>query len=405
MLELCVTRSVWGVRLIAINNVATKPLGLTFAIASYWCKTAAKIQHPSPIIELLPKPGLRRGEPAQPLASNKSQQPLPCSFWTFEVSWPWGSKTETKGRGEGRGAGLSLLGGSFGPEGTWALLQHIPTHCCSQSWRFSQENLDFTLLLWCYSKRGLWWINPLAANKVSIRKISGKINICLVAMQLFSVANPNKFLFEGVHFHTVNQQTKAFGCEADGWVLRMVHACPGCCVECWNCFGNEQSHDLSFLDVSLASLISASWKEWVPVHRSFLKCTGGSLGSDFLALKEVHIQAKQTNRRNYGWGTWSYQENCHKINTGEGTVIFLVGRKGQCFLSHQLLASSSLFGFQAPEHFQPHSPEHTQLHLCPAVSPVSHICWQKELFCLCSCRFPAHNPTWAAREVQADSWM
>lgn len=52
-------------------------------------------------------------------------------------------------------------------------------------------------------------------QKVSIRKISGKINICLVAMQLLSVATPNKYLCEGVDFHPINQQTKACGCEAN----------------------------------------------------------------------------------------------------------------------------------------------------------------------------------------------
>lgn len=48
-----------------------------------------------------------------------------------------------------------------------------------------------------------------------------------------------------------------------------------------------------------------------------------------------------------------YQENCHKNNTGEETAIFLLGRKGQCFLLHQSLASSSMFGFWVHEHFQP----------------------------------------------------
>lgn len=67
-------------------------------------------------------------------------------------------------------------------------------------------------------------------QKVSIRKISGKINICLVAMQLLSVATPNKYLCEGVDFHSVNQQTKTCGCEANGysvgcyeWYVISVH--------------------------------------------------------------------------------------------------------------------------------------------------------------------------------------
>lgn len=42
-------------------------------------------------------------------------------------------------------------------------------------------------------------------QQVSIRKISGKINMCLVAMQSLSVATPNKYLCEGVDFHPVNQ--------------------------------------------------------------------------------------------------------------------------------------------------------------------------------------------------------
>lgn len=43
-------------------------------------------------------------------------------------------------------------------------------------------------------------------QKVSIRKISGKIDICLVAMQLLSVATPNKYPYKRVDFHLVNQQ-------------------------------------------------------------------------------------------------------------------------------------------------------------------------------------------------------
>lgn len=31
----------------------------------------------------------------------------------------------------------------------------------------------------------------------------------------------------------------------------------------------------------------------MPIQRSFLKCAGGSLGSDSLAFEEVHIQDKQ----------------------------------------------------------------------------------------------------------------
>lgn len=56
-------------------------------------------------------------------------------------------------------------------------------------------------------------------QKVSISKISGKINICLPAMQLLSVATPNKYLREGVDFHPVNQQTKTCGCEANGYSI------------------------------------------------------------------------------------------------------------------------------------------------------------------------------------------
>lgn len=228
-----------GVRLTAINNVAAKPLGLSFAVASYWCKTAAEIQNPSPVTQLSCFPCLAsRPSPA----SSFKQEPFPV---IFEVSWPCDCWNWNKRKGEGQ--------------------EDRAVPFWWQLWSWRQVSLAaphphalllprlviFPRVLWCYSstKGGLWWINPLAANWVSIRKISGKINICLVAVQLFSVANPNKYLFEGVHFHADNQQTKTCVCEADGWVLWMICACTGCCVEWWNCFKEEQE--------------SVTWVSWM----------------------------------------------------------------------------------------------------------------------------------------------
>lgn len=100
------------------------------------------------------------------------------------------------------------------------------------------------------------------------------------------------------------------------------------CVEWWNCFKEEQSHDLSFLDVSLASLISASWKQWVTIQRNFLKRTGGSLETDSFTLEKVHIPAKQTNRRNDGRVTWRNSTHCGMESTRK-TVIKIILVRGK----------------------------------------------------------------------------
>jgi len=187
-----------------------------------------------------------------------------------------------------------------------------------------------------------WWLKGAVVSqpsgskqKVSIRKISEKINICLVAMQLLSVATPNKHLCEGVDSHPVNKQTKTCGCEANGystgcyeWCVIGVHtrSLAGCERGQQNCaLKRARVNALRFLGICLASLISAGlkaifWKKLVPIQRNFINSHGESLQSDSFALGEVSTQAKQASRRGDWWGTRRNSTHCG-VKATRKTVI------------------------------------------------------------------------------------
>lgn len=214
-------------------------------------------------------------------------------------------------------------------------------------------------------------------------------------MQLLCVATPNKYLCEGVDFHPVNQQTKACGCEANGysvgcyeWYVISVHTLglAGCERGVAKLRFKEEQESMSWVSWAfpwpvwfVARWKAVFWKKLVPIRRNFLKCSGESLQSDSLALEgEVRIHTTQTSRRGDWWGIWRNSAH-YGMKATRKTVIkimlikwklFCVGRKGQCFLTCWPLGSSSLFSFWVHEHLQPHTPEHPQLHLCPAVSPA-----------------------------------
>lgn len=90
-------------------------------------------------------------------------------------------------------------------------------------------------------------------------------------------------------------------------------------------------------------------RELVPIQRSFLKCTGGRLGSDSLAFEEVHIQAKQTNWRNDGWGTWRNSIHCSMKATRK-TVIKTILVRGKFFFFFLLEGKDGVFYFTSHWH-------------------------------------------------------